>query len=145
MYWKHEAIENLKDYSAKKASIQNLTDEIKELTAKRGSIRSATSDGVAVKGGGSGREDAMINNIVRLDKLRENLHDAEQFIYRMDRGLEFLEIGEKELLVRFYITPERHAAEHFADELGVDVKTVYHRKDRALRKFTIAMYGCTES
>lgn len=145
MYWKHEAIENLKDYSAKKASIQNLTDEIKELAAKRGSIRSATADGVAVMGGGSGREDAIINNIVRLDKLRGNLRDTEQFIARMDRGLGFLEIDEQELLVRFYVTPEKYAAEHFADELGVDIKTVYHRKDRALRKFTIAMYGCLES
>lgn len=145
MYWKYEAIENLKDYSAKKASIQNLTDEIMELTAKRGSIRSATADGIAVKGGGSGREDAMINNMVRLDKLQENLHDTEQFIARMDRGLDFLELDENELLVRFYIEPEKHVAEHFADELGIDVKTVYHRKDRALRKFTIAMYGCIES
>ncbi len=40
---------------------------------------------------------------------------------------------------------ERHAIDNLASDFFVDVKTIYRWKDKALRKFTIALYGCTES
>lgn len=143
--WKREAIENLKDYSAKKTSIQNIADEIGELNSKKASIRSATADGTAAKGGGSVREDVMLDNIIRAEKLSDNLRDVRRWVSRVDTGLSALDDEERLLLDRFYINPERGAADTLAFELSVDIKTVYHRKDRALRKFTVAMYGCVES
>ena len=145
MFWKRDAIECLKDYNAKSISVHNLQDEIAELTAKKNGIRSATGDGTPVKGGGNGREDALINSMVRLERLQTNLREVKRWVARMERGLSSLTEEERKLLTRFYITPEKGAAERLATDLNIDIKTVYHRKDRALRKFTIAMYGCMEN
>lgn len=145
MDWTCVAKDKLKNYSAKKASVSNLSDEIRELEYRRKSIRSATGDGTAVQGGGSKREDMLLTSIVLQDEMKENLLSAENWVKRVERGLAVLTEEEKIILERFYIFPERGAADRLASDLGVDVKTVYHRKDRALRKFTIAMCGCIDS
>jgi len=145
MNWKHEAIENLKKYNAKNISVHNLQDEIAELTARKNGIRSATGDATPVKGGGNGREDAMINSMVRLERLQTNLREVKRWITRMERGLSSLNEEEMKLLTRFYITPEKGAADRLASDLLIDIKTVYARRDNALRKFTIAMYGFVDT
>lgn len=145
MDWSVIAKDKLKSYAAKKASIDNLSDEIRELEARRKSIRSATADGTAVQGGGSKREDMLLSSIVLQDEMEENLLAVENWVNRVEKGLAVLSQEEKTILDRFYIYPERGAAERLAIDLGIDVKTVYHRKNRALRKFTIAMCGCSES
>jgi hypothetical protein len=48
-------------------------------------------------------------------------------------------------LERFYIKPEKGAADRLASDLNLDVKTVYKRKDAALRHFTVSLYGGVES
>lgn len=145
MNWKTIAVDKLKDYRAKKAGTENLTEEISELEHRRRSIRSATSVSSPVKGGGSGREDMMLNSIVLQDEKTESLSMTNRWIERVERGLEVLNSEEYTILDRFYIHPEKGAAERLAMDLGIDVKTVYFRKDRALRKFTIAMCGLVES
>ena len=145
MNWKSVAIDKLKDYGVKQIGIQNMSEEIQELKVRRRGIRSASADSIAVHGGGSGREDAMLNSIVLQKELEINLQGSQRWIKRVKNGLSILDEEERRILERFYINPERGAAERLSMDLGVDVKTVYHRKDRALRKFTIAMYGVSES
>lgn len=145
MNWKMIAVEKLKDYGAKKAGVQNLSEEIREVEQRRRSIRSATSDGTAVSGGGSRREDVMLNSIAHQDEMEENLLATEAWVKRVERGLTELSEDERVILNRFYIYPEKGAAERLAMDLGIDVKTVYHRKDKALRKFTLAMCGVVDS
>ena len=145
MNWKIVATEKLKDYGAKKVSMDNLSDEIRELEYRRHAIRSATGDASPVQGGGSRREDMLLNSIVLQEELEENLLSAENWIGRVERGLRVLTEEERIILERFYIHPEKGAAERLSMDLGADIKTIYHRKDRALRKFTIAMCGCSES
>lgn len=57
MNWKHEAIEKLNQYEVKKQSLQSIPEEIKRAESEMCDIRSATSDGTPVQGGGSGREE----------------------------------------------------------------------------------------
>lgn len=145
MNWKSVAIDKLKDYGAKQIGVQNMSEEIQELKVRRRGIRSASSDSIAVHGGGSGMEDALLNSIVLQKELEINLQGSQKWIKRVEKGLSVLDEEERKILERFYIKPERGAAERLSMDLGIDVKTVYHRKDRALRKFTIAMCGCSES
>ena len=73
MNWKYEAIEKLKEYSAKKQSLKSIPEEMARLESAMQSIRSATADGTPVSGGGSGREDMMLSPCVKnleLKKLR---------------------------------------------------------------------------
>jgi len=43
------------------------------------------------------------------------------------------------------MNPAKGNVERLCVELYTEQSTVYRRKDVALRKFTIAMYGCLES
>ena len=144
MNWKFEAIEKLKQYEAKKRSLQNIPEEIKRLEAAMQSIRSAMSDGSPVQGGGSGREDMYLSNIVRREELERSLELAQKWIDFVDAGLELLAEDERLVLDRFYINPAKGNVERLCMELGCEQATVYRRREQALRRFTLSLYGCME-
>ena len=107
------------------------------------SIRSSTSDGTPVKGSGSGRENMLLNNIVEQEELKKTFLEAKRWVAWMDKGLAVLSKEERLILDRFFIYPEKGAADLLAGELHVDTKTVYKRKDAAVHKLTLALYGQT--
>ena len=144
MNWKFEAIEKLKQYEAKKRSLRNIPEEIKRLEAAMQSIRSATADGNPVQGGGSGREDMYLSNIVQREELERSLEQAQKWVALADAGLEFLTEEERLILDRFYINPAKGNVDRLCGELGIEKSQVYNRKDSALRRFTISLYGCCE-
>ena len=145
MDWKAESIQKLKEYSAKKVSVENLSDEIRELQYRRRSIRSATSDGSPVSGSTTKREDMLLNTIVLQKELAENLHFVGRWVKRVEKALNELTEEERIILSRFYIYPEKGAAERLSCDFGIDVKTVYYRKNQAIRRFTLALCGCIEN
>ena len=145
MNWKQEAAEKLKLYEAKRKALKNIPQEIKRMELDMQSIRSATSDGSPSKGGGSGREDMYLSNIVCREELGRSLDQARIWVSNIDSALSVLDEEERLLLDRFYIHPEKQAADRLAGDMHIDVKTVYRRKDDALRKFTVALYGRTEN
>lgn len=145
MNWKTEAVDKLKQYEAKKRSLKSIPLEIARLELSMQSIRSATADGTPVSGGGSGREDMMLSNIVHREELERSLEQAQKWVALVEAGLEILTEEERKILDRFYVHPERGAADRLAGDLRLDVKTVYRRKDDALRRFTISLYGGTEN
>lgn len=146
-YWKFTAIERLRDYEAIKASIQNLADEIATIESEARSIKSATTDGVAVAGGGSGREERLLSSIVKREELAELLFRAKKTVRRVERGMEVLNEEEKHILNVMYIRPENpHPVEQLRMEYHYEEnKSVYRKVDKAILHFTKAMYGCTES
>lgn len=145
MNWKPEAIDKLRQYEAKKIALSNIPEEITRLESAMESIRSTTSDSTPVSGSGSRREDMLLSNIVCREELTRNLEQSKTWVDIVDAGLGILSEEEKLILDRFYIHPEKGAAERLASELCVDIKTVYRRKDAALRRFTISLYGGTEN
>ena len=145
MNWKQEAIEKLEQYDARKQSLRSIPAEIARLESVAQRIRSAQTDGVSVKSSGGGREDMLLNNIVQREELNWSLEQAKQWVGPVDSGLDVLNDEERMILDRFYIQGEKGAADRLAGDLAMDVKTVYRRKDAALRRFTIALWGCVES
>ena len=145
MNWKYEAIEKLKQYEAKRQSLTSIPAEISRLESAMQSIRSATADGTPVTGGGSGREDMMISNIVHRQELEKAAEQAKAWVDNVDGGLAILSAEERLILGRFYINPAKGNVNRLCEELGVEKPTVYRRKDEALRHFTICLYGCTEN
>lgn len=145
MNWKFEAIEKLRLYEAKKQSLRSIPEEIARLESAMKSIRSATADGSPVKGGGSGREDMMLSNIVHREELERSLEQAKRWVAVVDGGLKILGVEERLILDRLYINPARGNVDRLCEELCVEKPTVYRRKDAALRRFTVCLYGCTEN
>ena len=144
MNWKKEAIEKLKEYNARKQSITSIPMEIAQLESTVRGIRSASADGSAISGGGSGREDMLLSNICKREELKRSLAVAKVWVRRVDAGLAVLEKEERLILDRFYINPARGNADRLCAELNVEKTQVYAKKDAALRHFTIGLYGCTE-
>lgn len=145
MIWKYEAVEKLKQYDAKKQSLNNIPLEIEQAELDMASIRSASADSTHVAGGGNGRESALLSHIVRKNELLRSLERTQKWVAAVDAGLAVLSEEDRLILDRFYIYPEKGAADRLAGDLHIDVKTVYKRKDDALRRFTISLYGETES
>ena len=145
-YWKFKAIDKLRGYTAQKASLNTLPEEIARLESEAYSIKSATSDGTPVKGGGSGREDRLLSNIVQREEHRMMLERAQKSVCGIERGLSVLDKDERRILERMYIFPEVGAVQRIMDEYNLgETSSVYRRVNKALMRFTVAMYGGTES
>ena len=52
---------------------------------------------------------------------------------------------EKRILEKMLIHPERGGALRLCEELDCEQSSIYRKRDRALHKFTIALYGTAES
>lgn len=144
MNWKFEAIEKLRQYEAKKKALESIPEERARLESVMSGIRSATSDGSPVKGGGSGREDMMLNNIVQREELDRSLEQTQKWVKVVEAALKVLDNEERMLLERLYINPVRGNLDRLCGELGIEKSSVYRRRDKALQHFTIALYGCVE-
>ena len=144
MNWKAEAKEKLQRYDAMRLATINIPEEMERLEIDAQSIRSARTDATPVSGGGNKREDAMLNNIIHRQELAWTLQQAQRWLKTTDRALMALNNEDKLILHRLYIYPERGALERLSNELGVDTSSIYRRRDRALRRFTLAYYGIDE-
>lgn len=144
MQWKDEAVEKLKRYGAMQKALENIPAEIRLLQDDAAALRSASAPKVGGKGN-STREDALINNIVRRQELEWNLKRVKHWLSVTDRGLEALDPEELLVLRRMYLTPERGAVDRLCGELGVEQATVYRKRDKALHRFTVALYGFPET
>lgn len=140
MNWEKEAINDLKTYAARKGSVQNLKERIAELSARAEGLRAISAD-APVQGGASRQEYALINNIAERDRLRANLDVVQQLVSLIDKGLAVLDEDERYVLDMFYISRPSMYLDKISDRLHFEKSQIYKIKDRALYKFTVAMYG----
>ena len=145
MNWKREAIDKLKNYEAHKQALECLTKEIRRLESAYTGIRSATTDGTPISGGGNTREDSMLSNIVHRDELKRLLKEARLWVFMVDKALAVLDDEEQLVLDRFYIHRTKGTVEALCESLNLEKSAVYDRRDKALRHFTLALYGVTET
>ena len=138
------AKDRLRQYAPKAAAKENLTDEIQELKYRRKSLSGGIKETPGGKKEPGGRENMLVNCIQRQSILEEELYLTGRWLGRMDRAMAALTESERELLGRLYIYPEKGAAERLAEDIGVDLKTIYYRSSVALRKFTTALWGGVE-
>ena len=145
MKWKTEAMEKLRRYDGMRQALQNIPEEIDRLKDAACSLRGATTDTTPVKGGGNRREEALINNLVERQELEWNLQQVKHWLAITDRGLAALTPDERLILQRLYLYPERNALDRLCSELGVEQSSVYRKRDQALHRFTVALYGFSET
>ncbi len=145
MNWKREAIDKLKNYEAHKQALENIPREIKRLESAYTGLRSASTENAPVSGGGGTREDCVLSNIVLRDKLKRRLKEARLWTAQVDKALAVLGEEEKLVLDRFYIHRAKGAVEALCESLSLEKSAVYDRRDKALRHFTLALYGVTET
>ena len=145
MNWKNEAMERLRKYESMCLALKNIPQEIRRLEQLSVAIRSGRADGCAVLSGGDRREEQLLDNMMSRQELMWRQQQTESWIDCMDRALGVLTREERLILQRFYIRPEKGSVERLCDELGAETSTIYRKRDKALRQFTVALYGSEES
>ena len=145
MNWKKEAIEKLLEYGVRRQALENIPEEIRRLELDYRTMRSTVSNSIPAHGDGSPREDAMLTNIVRREELSRQLESARIWVDMTDRALAALDEEDRQVLGGFYIHRRKGAVERLCEELDREPAQIYRRRDRALRHFTLALYGGIES
>ena len=145
MQWKEEAIEKLKRYKAMQTALKTIPEQICMLEANAATLRRSSAPKVGGTGSIRGREDALINNLAERQELEWSLARVQQWMAVMHRGFDALTPEEIVILQRMYLFPERGVVDRLCSELGVEQATVYRKRDKALHRFTVAMYGFPET
>lgn len=145
MNWKTEAVEKLRRYEAMQRSIVNIPQELRRLEAESTALKS----GLAARPSGSRnirrREDFLMDNLVARQQLQWSLDQAQNWTQTVGRALSTLAPEEQLILQQLYILPHTGALEQLCEKLGVEKSSVYRRRDKALQKFTLGLYGAEES
>lgn len=145
MNWKSEAIDRLRRYESMKNAIRTIPDEISRLEMEAVSIKAVRTDKLPVKSGSTDRNDALLDNMVRREELAWTLKQAKLWVKTTERGLGELTPEDKLVLHRLFISNERGNIERLCQELGCEQSTVYRKRDQAIYRFTIALYGFVET
>lgn len=85
-----------------------------------------------------------INIIVEKERLKTNIDLCENLVSLIDRGLSVLDNEERAVLEEFFMKPSPNIVELKA-RFGYETRSIYRLRDTALEKFTLAMYGISES
>lgn len=141
MNWKDEATEKLKKYDAMRIATRNIPQELTRLEQVAKSLHSPNMDDPVQSTNLRSREDSLLNNMVHRQELNFALQQAELWLDVTDRALGALTPEEKLILHRLYIYPERGAIERLCGELGIEQSSIYRKRDKALHRFTLALYG----
>lgn len=143
MDWKQESKEELREYEAKRAALESIPAEIAQLRSEMSRLGGSSSS-VPVKGGGSRWEDRQINLIVKCDKLESSLTYVRNWVEKVERGLSVLSPEERMILDRSFINRKMGYVDRLCGDLHLEKSAVYDRIYSALRRYTLARYGCVE-
>lgn len=144
MKWKMEAMDKLRKFDAMRMAARNIPDEIARLEIDAKSIRTAHMEPTVKKEIDPG-DDAMLDNLMLRRELSWTLQQVELWLRTVNAALSALTPEEKLVLSRLYINPEKGGVDLLCQELQLEQSSIYRKRDKALYKFTTALYGCAES
>lgn len=136
-----EALERLRNYEAMRTAVENLRAQIRWLKLKRESVTAVCTDRVAVCRSGSRKDDRLVDSLHRTQELEEALENTLRWLLVTDRALGTLDKDELLILRRLYIKKEPSAVSRLCQILDVEKSSVYRKRDKALAKFTTALFG----
>ncbi len=141
MNWKQEAIEQLTKYEAMVASTKNLPEQIQQLEADVKSLRARSMEVVSAGKSSGPTDDRIINNIIKREQLKNSYENSISWVRVTDRAMSVLAPEEQTILEHMYIRPQKGVVSMLCESLGLEQSSVYRRRDQALYRFTVAMYG----
>ncbi|MCL2563589.1 MAG: hypothetical protein FWE08_06100 [Oscillospiraceae bacterium] len=145
MDWKRESIEKLKGYEARRQAVKSVEAELAMLEDDFVSLQSTATDGIRVTGSGGDKESARLSNIARRGELARVLKQTKLQVTMVECALVMLSDDARRVLELFFIKPCEGYVEKLCGELNISKTEVYRIKDRGLYRFTLALYGATES
>ena len=141
MNWKQEAAERLQRYEPMVRALQNIPMEMVRLEEDVKQLRSRGSELEGICTTPSRGDGRLVDNIVMRQELKRVYEDACMWVEITDNALEALTNEEKLVLFHLYVRPQRGAVDQLCEQLGLEQSSVYRKRDIALWRFTLAMYG----
>lgn len=145
MNWQKEAITDLRCHEKRKAALESLADEIRELRARTYGTSSPAADAVPVQGGASTAEGRWIDVIDELERKKEAWRITKRRVDAVERGLAALDEQQREILEAFFINRVQGGADYLAEKLHLERTRVYELRESAIRDFTMARYGVVDA
>ena len=125
MNWRDEAISKLKEYPVRKQAVAGLPVEIQRVDLQHQT---------------AGDKDAVLSALALKKELQERLKETGLWVSFVEGAIRILDPEELKVLDCFYI----HPAKVKVEALGMSLQEAYPIRDRALRRFTFALYGISE-
>ena len=86
-----------------------------------------------------------MNNLLHREELQRTEQMARLWVGMADKALGLLSPEEKLILHRLYISPLYGGLEELCEKMQVEKSSIYRKRDKALERFTLALYGALES
>ena len=134
----------IKDYDAMQFIINSTDDEIKRTYEKMTGVGSTNWDGMPSSHNVHTGEDRILTGIEEIDILKERYRQAVEYMDWFKPAWEQLTEDERYCLETFYgdgNTYGSSAAYYIAEYLNVEQPTAYKRKNRALDRLTVLLFG----
>ena len=134
----------IKDYDAMQFIINSTDDEIKRAYDQMSGIGSPSWDDMPKAHNPQAGEDRILKGIEEIDILKERYRQAVEYKVWFQPAWEELSEDERYCLETFYRkenTYGSNAAYYVADHFGVESPTAYKRKNRALERLTVLLFG----
>lgn len=130
------------DYKERKTQLQLLPERIATERARLTSIRSASAESEAVRGGGGNvRQERDTAILTEIDRIQAELKVAVLEIRTIDRILGTLTDQERRCVELMDLSRQQNAIDRLCDELGYERSRVYYIYDTALDKIARLYWG----
>ncbi|QLY82247.1 sigma-70 family RNA polymerase sigma factor [Clostridium intestinale] len=140
MNYIHEAKEFLRHYKDIKIANENLRYKIKELNSRLGEVKSMTISDMPKGGGGELPDDKLCNIVFERDKNIEALQKNSLTLTKATTILNKLDEESRKVLILSFIEDDKTDTE-IARELKITRPTLNEKRKKALKKFSIQLYG----
>ena len=143
--WQKDAINDLRCHEKRKAAMESLADEIRELRSRTYGSSAPAADAVPVQGGTSTAEGRWIAAIDELERKKEAYRITKRQVDAVERGLAVLDEQQRMVLNVFFVNRVQGGADYLVEKLNLERTRIYELRETALRNFTIARYGVVET
>ena len=126
MSWKQDAIGILETHNARKQSLVSMSLAMERLAMEPHYPKT---------------QDQKMERLVAEHSLQQSYRQTALLVQRTQCALEVLTPAEQQVLEMLYIYPKRGNCNILLCLQGICKSTLYRRRDLALQKFTVALYG----
>jgi adenylosuccinate lyase len=140
---KTATINALKDYENMTCIIHLTPEDIKTLEDSMSDPRSSASDGMPHNENPHSQEQRIINELEKIDALRQRYRQAVEFMDWFQPAWDALRNEEQMILSEMFLISgiKVDTVKNLSERLVVDRSNVYRRRDKALEHLSVLLYG----
>ena len=146
MDWTKIAIDKLCKYPDKKESLKNIKAQLAALEAESTSVKGFVTDKIPASGGGDAYSDKQLNIIVEKEELIARYNTTRKQIGPIEEALNKLTEDERYILDISYMHRSLNYTftRQMDDKFHVGKTQAYRMRTKALKRFTLLLYGTIE-